>query len=322
MPASKSGGAKRVAVIGAGLIGRAWAIVFARGGADVALYDSSLPALDTALKAIGGSLEDLQRAGLLKNPGAVLKRILPTSDLATAVRGVDYVQENTPEKLETKRAMFAELDRLAPKRAVLASSTSTMQPSRFTEHLAGRARCLVAHPANPPYLVPIVELCGAPWTAHATIKRARAILEAAGMAPIAVNKEIEAFILNRLQMALLNEAFRLVDGGYVSASDLDKTLKDGLALRWAIMGPMETIDLNAPGGTADYFQRYGALIRAVERDMRRQPDWSEALAKRLDAERRRAVPLKKHGAAQVWRDRRLMALLAHKRDAARRIKPA
>ncbi|MCK6453577.1 MAG: 3-hydroxyacyl-CoA dehydrogenase [Alphaproteobacteria bacterium] len=322
MATAKSGGARHVAVVGAGLIGRAWAIVFARAGAEVALYDASKPALDAALKAIGGSLKDLVRAGLLKNAAAVLKRIRATQDLRDAVAGAEYVQENTPEKVEQKRAIFAELDRLAPPGAILASSTSTIQPSRFTEPLAGRARCLVAHPANPPHLIPIVELCGAPWTAPATVARARSIMEAAGMTPIAVRKEIEAFILNRLQMALLNEACRLIDAGYVTAGDLDKTLKDGLALRWVIMGPMETIDLNAPGGTADYFARYGALIRALDRDMRGQPDWSQELVGRLDAERRRAVPLKKHGAAQIWRDRRLMALLAHKREAARRIRPA
>lgn len=322
MAAGKSNGARRVAVIGAGLIGRAWAIVFARAGAEVALYDTSKPALDAALKAIGGSVKDLVRAGLLRNAAAVLKRIRVTQDLRDAVADAEYVQENTPEKVAQKRAIFAELDRLAPRDAILASSTSTIQASRFTASLAGRARCLVAHPANPPYLIPIVELCGAPWTAPATIKRARAIMDAAGMTPIAVRKEIEAFILNRLQMALLNEACRLIDGDYVTADDLDKTLKDGLALRWVIMGPMETIDLNAPGGTADYFARYGALIRALDRDMRQRPDWSEDLVKRLAAERRRAVPLHKHGAAQVWRDRRLMALLAHKREAARRVKPA
>jgi 3-hydroxyacyl-CoA dehydrogenase len=321
LPGKKSAGARRVAVIGAGLIGRAWAMVFARGGAEVALHDTSKPALDAAKKAIRGSLKDLQRAGLLKNPAPVMKRIHTTQDLKQAVADVEYVQENTPEKLEQKQAMFAELDRLAPSNAILASSTSTIQASRFTEHLPGRTRCLVAHPANPPYLIPIVELCGAPWTAPATIKRARAIMEAAGMTPITVKKEIQAFILNRLQMALLNEACRLVDGDYVTAEDLDKTLKDGLALRWAIMGPMETIDLNAPGGTADYFARYGALIRGLDRDMRQQPDWTDDVVKRLDAERRRAVPLTRHVAAQVWRDRRLMALLAHKREAARRIKP-
>jgi 3-hydroxyacyl-CoA dehydrogenase len=322
MAAKSEGKIGRVAVIGAGLIGRAWAMVFARAGAQVALHDSSAKALKAAMKAIDVSLADLKRAGLLKNPRAVANRIRPEPDLARAVGDAEFVQENLPERLDVKQEVFRLLDRLTPKKAILASSTSTLQPSLFTGDLNGRARCLVAHPVNPPYLVPVVELSGAPWTSRATLKRARAAMEWAGMAPIEVLKEIDGFILNRLQIALLNEAFRLVDGGFVSAADLDTTVKDGLGLRWAFMGPMETIDLNAPEGTAGYFQRYGGLIRRLDRDMKARPDWTDALGERLHAERRREVPIGRHGKAQAWRDRRLMALAAHKRDAARKIKPA
>ncbi|MCC7045076.1 MAG: 3-hydroxyacyl-CoA dehydrogenase [Alphaproteobacteria bacterium] len=312
----------RVAVIGAGLIGRAWAMVFARAGAEVALHDSSPKALKGAVKQIAVSLADLKRAGLLKDPRAVLGRIQPQPDLAAAVRDAAFVQENLPERLEVKQEAFRLLDRLAPKSAILSSSTSTFQPSLFTADLNGRARCLVAHPVNPPYLVPVVELSGAPWTSPATIKRARAVMQWAGMAPIQVLKEIDGFILNRLQLALLNEAFRLIDGGYVTPADLDVTVKDGLGLRWAFMGPMETIDLNAADGTAGYLRRYGEAIRRLDRDIKSRPDWADALIERLHAERRRVSPIGRHAKAQSWRDRRLMALLAHKRDAARRIKPA
>jgi len=312
----------RVAVIGAGLVGRAWAMVFARAGAQVALYDSAPAALKGAMKAIGVSLADMKRAGLVKDPRAIIGRIRLEPDLAAAVHDAEYVQENAPERIEVKQQVFRLLDRLAPKATVLASSTSTIQPSLFTDDLNGRARSLVAHPVNPPYLVPVVELSGASWTAPATIKRARAILQWAGMAPVEVLKEIDGFILNRLQMALLNEAFRLVDGGFVTPADLDTTIKDGLGLRWAFMGPMETIDLNAADGTAGYLQRYGAVIRRLDKDMKARPDWDDALGDRLHAERRRASPLSRHGKAQAWRDRRLMALLVHKRDAARKIRPA
>ncbi|MCC6471011.1 MAG: 3-hydroxyacyl-CoA dehydrogenase [Alphaproteobacteria bacterium] len=312
----------RVAVIGAGLIGRAWAMVFARAGVEVALHDSSPKALKDAVKQIAVSLADLKRAGLLKDPRAALNRIQPQPDLAAAVRGAEFVQENLPERLDVKQEVFRLLDRLAPKSAILSSSTSTFQPSLFTADLNGRARCLVAHPVNPPYLVPVVELSGAPWTSPATIKRARAVMQWAGMAPIQVLKEIDGFILNRLQLALVNEAFRLIDGGYVTPADLDVTVKDGLGLRWAFMGPMETIDLNAADGTAGYLRRYGEAIRRLDRDIKARPDWRDALIERLHAERRRVSPLSRHAKAQAWRDRRLMALLAHKRDAARKIKPA
>lgn len=314
--------ATRVAVVGAGLIGRAWAMVFARAGARVSLHDSSTRALKLAKKAIAGSLADMKRAGLIRNPHAIAARIALEPDLAKAVRRSQYVQENLPERIEVKRAIFADLDRLAPPDAILASSSSSLQASLFTKGLKGRGRCLVAHPVNPPYLVPVVELSGAPWTKRETVARARAIMEAAGMAPIEVLKEIDGFILNRLQIALLNEAFRLVDGGFVSPGDLDRTVKDGLGLRWSFMGPMETIDLNAPEGTAGYFNRYGGLIRRLDKDMRGRKPWSDRLAGHLDGERRKSVPIGRHGKAQAWRDRRLMALLVHKAAASRKIRPA
>ena len=182
-------------------------------------------------------------------PDAKAARACASRDLADALAGVGHVQENTPEIVETKRAIFAELDRLAAPDAILASSTSTIVASLFTEPLRGRHRCLVAHPVNPPHLVPVVELVGAPWTAAETIAAAKATYEAVGQVPIVVKKEIDGFILNRLQAVLLSEAFRLVEDGYVTPQDLDKTIKDGLGLRWSFMGPFETIELNAPGRT-------------------------------------------------------------------------
>ena len=149
---------------------------------------------------------------------------------------------------------------------MLASSTSAIPASHFTEALAGRARCLVAHPVNPPHLVPIVELCGSPWTAPATIARAQAVYDEVGQVPIIVRRELDGFILNRLQGALLSEAMRLVGEGYVSPEDLDKTIRDGLGLRWAFMGPFATIELNAPGGVVDYCARYSAFYRRLAAD--------------------------------------------------------
>jgi L-gulonate 3-dehydrogenase len=133
------------------------------------------------------------------------------------------------------------------------------------------------------------------------------------MSPITVKREIEGFILNRLQLAVLNEAFRLISEGYVSAEDLDKTIKDGLALRWSFMGPIETIDLNAPQGVADYLERYGPTIRRVGEAQASAAPWPESIGRTLDAERRTIVPSEKLTAATEWRDRRLMALAAHKR---------
>jgi len=304
----------QVAIIGSGLIGRSWAIVFARGGWDVALYDADPDQSRRAKPLIVAGLADLASHGLIDDAAGAIARVRVVPDLAQTVAHADFVQENLPETVEAKLAIFRELDRLAPKDIVLASSTSAIVASRFTEDLPGRSRCLIAHPVNPPHLVPLVELVGAPWTALETISRARQTYERIGQVPILVRREIEGFILNRLQGALLAEAFRLVEEGCVSPQDLDKTVKDGLGLRWSFLGPFETIELNAPGGIADYCERYGGFYRrlqaapagpevfAPERVEQVLAAWGgDASPERLEARSR-------------WRDQRLAALIAHKRS--------
>ncbi len=307
--------ASPIAVVGAGLIGRAWAIVFARAGRQVRLFDPIPGATARAQVLIDDSLADLAAAGLIdETPAAVRQRIAAAATLADALAGTGYVQENAPERREVKLALYAEMDRLAPKEAILASSTSSLPASAFTEHLVGRARCIVAHPVNPPYLVPLVELVPAPWTSPDTVALTRALQESVGQVPILVRREIEAFILNRLQGALLNEAFRLVEDEYVSTEDLDKTLRDGLGLRWSFMGPFETIDLNAPAGVRDYVARYADIFHHLANAQADPRRWSSRLVDLIERERRELLPESQLQARQRWRDRRLMALIAHKRQ--------
>ena len=304
---------ERIAIVGAGLIGRAWAIVFARAGHAVALHDADQAALQQNLPLIDASLAEMHAAGLLAEaPSAVRARIRAAGSLEDALEGAAYVQENIRETVDAKREIFARMDATAPAATILASSTSTIPASEITRDLPGRGRCLVAHPVNPPHLVPLVELSPAPWTSREVVSRARELLENAGQVPITVKKEIQGFILNRLQAALVGEAMRLYEDGYASAEDIDKCVRDGLGLRWSFMGPFETIDLNAPGGVADYAARYGALMYEMTRTQVARP-WSGALLKTLEAERRRSQPAATLGERQAWRDRRLMALSAHKK---------
>jgi 3-hydroxyacyl-CoA dehydrogenase len=300
-----------VAVIGAGLIGRSWAIVFAGGGCNVALYDASAQAADEAHALVAAGLAELAGHGLIADAKAAQARVRVATSLAGALEGATLVQENTPETIEAKREIFAELDRLALPDVILASSTSTIIASRFTQNLAGRSRCLVAHPVNPPHLVPLVELVAAPWTAAVTVQKAKAMYAAVGQAPIVVKREIEGFILNRLQAVLLSEAFRLVEDGYVTPQDLDETLKNGLGLRWSFMGPFETIELNAPGGIPDYCARYGpslARLSAADADIYRAPNVDPVLTQWG------AQPTPEEIASRMRRrDRRLAALKAHHR---------
>jgi L-gulonate 3-dehydrogenase len=302
---------ERVAIIGSGLIGRSWAIVFAGGGCDVMLYDSVAGVAGEARALVAEGLADLAAHGLVADASAAVARVRTAASLAEALEGATFVQESTPETLAAKQAIFAELDRLAAPDAILASSTSTIVASSFTEKLAGRHRCVVAHPVNPPHLVPLVELVGAPWTAPDVIAKAKAVYQAVGQVPIVVKREIEGFILNRLQAVLLSEAFRLVEQGYVTPQDLDHTLKNGLGLRWSFMGPFETIELNAPGGIPDYCRRYGpslARLSDAEPDIYRTPNVELILTQWAAPPGPDAI-----AARMRWRDRRLAALKAHQR---------
>ena len=308
----------KTAIVGTGFVGRAWAISFARAGHEVALWDADPGAPSQAIDYIASVLPDLAGADLLggQEPGAVLARLRPEAGLAGALADAAHVQENTPERLEVKRQVFAELDALAPPGAVLASSTSALLPSRFVEAVPGRARCLVCHPINPPYLVPAVEVCPSPWTAPETVARAADFMRGCGQAPLVMKREIDGFIMNRLQGALLEEAFRLVADGVAGVEDVDVGLRDGLALRWSFMGPFETIDLNAPGGVRDYARRYQGIYEAIFPSVQRRVDWTGPVMDAVEAERAEALPRADLGERQRWRDRRLMALLAHKRRAA------
>lgn len=305
---------RRAAIIGTGLIGQAWAIVFARQGWQVRLYDVNAAMLAEAGALIRRQLDELQAHGLLHDAAAAAARIEVAASLPEALAGARYIQENSPERLDLKRDLFVQLDAAAEPDAIIGSSTSSIPASEFTEGLPGRQRCLVAHPVNPPYLIPVVELCPAPWTSEAAMRAARDIMLDIGQKPVTMRREIEGFILNRLQGALLHEAFRLAAAGIASAEDIDTTVKDGLGLRWSFMGPFETIDLNAPGGIADYCARYGGLYQSIGATQGQAVPWDGALVEALAAERRGLLPADDLTARRYWRDEQLMRLMRHKQQ--------
>jgi 3-hydroxyacyl-CoA dehydrogenase len=236
--------------------------------------------------------------------------VCPT--LEDALAGAAYIQESGPERVDLKRQVFADLDRIAAPDAVIATSSSGISISKIADALSGRSRCIVAHPVNPPYLIPLVEIVPAPFTDAAIVEQTRDLLEKAGQVPIVLQKEIDGFVLNRLQGALLHEAFRLVEDGVATAEDVDKTVRDGLGLRWSFMGPFETIDLNAPEGIADYVRRLGGMYLdfAIERGAPKP--WGPDLVERIEAERRKRLKSSELAQRSAWRDLRLMALAVHK----------
>ena len=301
-----------IGLIGVGLIGRAWANVFSRAGWDVKAWDANPDAIAAAPRLIADSLHDLARHGLVKDPDGAAKRVQAVATLEEAVASVDFVQESGPETIEAKLAIWQRLDTAAAPATILVSSSSAIVASRFTEALKGRARCLIAHPVNPPHVVPIVELSPAPWTSPDVVRRARAIYESVGQVPMELKKEIDGFILNRMQAVLLSEAFRLVGEGYCTAEDLDKTIAHGLGLRWSFMGPFETIEMNAPGGIPDYCARFSKTMAGLASRPYSGDQFEPDNVARVMASWGRTPTADAVAQKSRWRDDRLAALVAHK----------
>ncbi|MEJ8815268.1 3-hydroxyacyl-CoA dehydrogenase [Variovorax ureilyticus] len=305
----------KIGVVGGGLIGRSWAVAFARAGCQVAVHCRSSSQAQELRAWVTNTCNDLRKYGLQEEGAeALLGRVECVTDLERAVAGADFVQENLPEDTALKREIFGLLERHAPADATLASSTSALPASAFASELASRHRCLVAHPVNPPHLVPLVEIVPAPWTDPVHMQRTQALMQGIGQVPIIVTQEIPGFVLNRLQAALLAEAWRLVEDGVASADDVDKAVRDGLGLRWAFIGPFENGDLNAPDGIGDYARRYGGMLRGLCESMGAPRVWGEALIARVERERRALLPLVRQPERMRWRDTRLMALRALKGD--------
>ena len=300
-----------IAIVGAGLIGRAWAFVFARAGLQVQVWDRDPGVLDRFMSDIAAMIGDtapLGQAG--EDPDGIAGRIRICPRIEQALAGADLVQESGPEVLEIKRALFADLDRLAPPDAIIASSSSALMVSSYAGDLPGRARCLVGHPVNPPHLVPVVELSPGPHTSPDTMTRAEAIYRAAHQVPVVMTREIDGFILNRLQAVVLAESLRLIEEGIVTVQGLDDTIRHGLGRRWAFMGPMETISLNAPGGPADYLRRYGPTMARLANDAARGEAFTDRAAALVGAAFPDTDPAAIRARAQ-WRDGELAALAQH-----------
>lgn len=305
-----------VAIVGAGLVGAGWALVFARAGLQVRIFDANPVIANAAIPLIEQQLVEMHARGLISEPVAdILSRLSVANDLAEAIDGAAYVQESILERVEVKRALMNELEALADSDLVIGSSSSGIVASAFASGLKISSRVIIAHPVNPPYLVPVVEIVPSGETSSQTVAFVAALMEAVGQSVVHVRKEVEGFVLNRLQAVLLREAWALVEEGVASCEDIDKTVRDGLGWRWSFMGPFETIDLNAPGGIADYAVRLGPLYRSIAASGKHDGEWSDALISEVESQRRGFLSREDLEAKRAWRDRKLMEFSVARRDA-------
>ena len=303
---------EKVALIGCGLIGQSWAISFLRAGFDISLFDPVEGVTVQAKENIKAKLSDLQNHGLLENKNIAdyLDKIHLARDISQAVGSSIYVQESGPEDLDIKKELTKNIDAATPDDIPIASSTSGIPTSLYASDVQGKYRCLVAHPINPPHLIPAVEIVPAPFTSEAITQNVKEIIISINKEPLELKKEIPGFVVNRLQGALLSEAFNLVKDGISSAEDIDKAISQGLGLRWSFMGPFQTIHLNAPEGIAGYVERYEKMYK----EMFNKPDmdWSSVVKLGLEEELLNLYQLSDREKHEKERDDKLTKLFLHK----------
>src|SRR5271154_3534234 len=253
---------RRIAIIGTGVIGASWTSLFLAKGLEVAATDVAPNAEAALRKFVEAAWPALKRLGL--SPGASQSNLKFTAALAEAVKGADLVQENGPERIDFKKKLYGQLDELLAPDVIIASSSSGLTMSEIQSGAASHPeRCVIAHPFNPPHLIPLVEIVGGAKTSEETIRRAAEFYTSIGQRTVRLNKEMPGHVANRLQASLAREVYYLVAEGVVSAADVDTALSWGPGLRWGIMGQLLLNHLGGgEGGIEHFFEQFTGPMTA------------------------------------------------------------
>lgn len=281
--------------------------MFSAGGAAVRLWDPFPEARERAAGELRARYEALASEGLLDvSVDEALARVDIVADVVIAVSGAELVQECVPEQLEVKRALFASISTAVSDTTVLASSSSAILPSLIAEGLDRAEQVIVGHPGNPPYLIPVIEVVPASGTRAEIVASAEALYRGASLFPVRVQREAEGFIFNRLQGAVLREAYCLVRDGVANVADIDTVMSQGLGRRWAFIGPFETADLNTRGGIASHVSKMGQAYARMGAERGQDDPWTSELVEHVVAQRRELLPEHEWSDRVGWRDRQLM----------------
>jgi len=297
---------RSAAVLGAGTIGASWTALFLAHGLAVRVYDPAEGTEQLVRAFIARAWPALEHLGLGPNADPTLFTV--HADPAAAVEGAEFVQENGPENLATKRALYAQVDHALEPAAVVASSTSGLTPSVLQEGRAGPERYVVGHPFNPPHLIPLVEVVGGRATDPAVVDWTAAFYAALGKRPIRLQREAPGHVANRMQVALYREAIHLVLEGVASIEDVDAAIAYGPGLRWALMGPHMAHHLaGGRAGMRHLLEHIGPAMQGWWQDLGR-PELTPAVIERLVAafEATRPPPIAQ---LEAERDALLLALL-------------
>lgn len=298
---------RRVAIVGAGTIGSSWAAFFASRGLDVRLYDANTAGARRGMSLARGYLRSMATHGIIpaRNLPAARARITRCAALPEAVDGVQLVQESILEDYTAKQALFSELDRLAPAGVILASSSSGLLMSRIQAATRHPGRCVIAHPFNPPHLMPLVEIVPGRKTSRATVTRARDFYDSLGKVPVVLSKEVPGHIANRFQAAIWREAIDLVLQGVASVEDVDKALWAGPGPRWAFMGQHLTFHLGGgDAGYAGFIKHLHPTFASCWRDMAAWKAIPKGAETRLLRGMKKVIQGRTMAELRRWRDRK------------------
>jgi L-gulonate 3-dehydrogenase len=307
MQAEASDAPPPVVLLGAGSIGLSFAATFADAGADVILAEPDPARRDAAEAELAVQREAIALAGLSRGGAG---RVSVVADAGDRLARARLVLECGPETLDAKRAIFAGLLAGAEEDTILATASSAITISKIVPNEVAQRRCLVTHPVNPPAVLRLIELVPAPGTADGTVTRAAEIFARAGFHPVRLGREVEGFVLNRLQGAVLREAYRLVEDGTVDVAGVEAIMRLGLAPRWALSGPFETVELNTPGGISAHAARMGPAYARMGRERGETVEWTDALVAEVEAQRRADLLLDDLPKRAAWRARAVARLVA------------
>lgn len=268
--------------MGAGFIGTSFAAVLADNGWQVTLVEPDLPRQDAAADSLRKQQDGITLAGLDRRRGGDIEVVRSDEE---ALEHAALIIECGPENLDIKQEIFAHLLAETASETLLMTASSAIPMSQIVTDPDQQSRCMVAHPVNPPAVLRLIELCPAPGTSPEAIQHAASYFADAGFEPVILAREIEGFVLNRLQGAVLREAYRLVDDGIAEPDDIDRVMRLGLGPRWALSGPFETAELNTPGGIAAHAARLGPAYKRMGEQRGETVNWSQPLVARVAAAR-------------------------------------
>jgi len=294
----------KIACVGAGTIGHSWATLFAMKGLTVNLQDMNDEILSGAMARIKANLTFLVEKEVIKptEVEATLNRIHPTTSLEEAVIGVEYVQESVAERYEVKKDIFAQMDAATSQETILASSSSFLLMTEIQKVTSHPQRCLLAHPYNPPHMVPVVEIVPGKQTGMEPVNITIEFMRKIGKTPVLLKKEVSGYISNRLQLAIWKEILAMVEEDVATVEDIDLALSAGPGIRWAIMGPSLILHLaGGPGGIDHAIEIAGFMLKEFSPSTIQS--WVQGI-KEMELVRTKSVE-----ELAKWRDEKLVDLL-------------